>query len=91
MAAKFVVCPGFNLQQLSGEHHFLLSSLMSSVYGVTTVGARPEAVDTEDPRPPFGGVDWQRLGGSSSLLRGVLSLQAALIAALPKRLILQDL
>jgi transcriptional regulator GlxA family with amidase domain len=39
-----------------------------------------------DPEPPFGGIDYERIGGQLGVWRAGVSLAAPLIAAKPKRL-----
>ena len=39
-----------------------------------------------DPEPPFGGIDYERIGGQLGAARTGLSLAAPVIAAKPKRL-----
>jgi len=39
-----------------------------------------------DPEPPFGGIDYEHIGGRLGAWRAGLSLAAPIIAARPKRL-----
>ena len=39
-----------------------------------------------DPEPPFGGIDYERIGGQLGAWRTVVSLAAPVLAAKPKRL-----
>ncbi|HET7035182.1 MAG TPA: DJ-1/PfpI family protein [Thermomicrobiaceae bacterium] len=39
-----------------------------------------------DPQPPFGGIDWQRLGLMPRIVRAVVSLAAPLMTRRPKRI-----
>ncbi len=43
-----------------------------------------------DPHPPFGGIDYERIGGQLAAWRTGVSLAAPVIAAKPKRLIKQN-
>ncbi len=43
-----------------------------------------------NPRPPFGGIDYDHLGTMSGAIRAGLSLAAPVIAARPKRLTRQN-
>lgn len=43
-----------------------------------------------DPRPPFGGIDWARVGLLPRAMRGGIGLVAPVIAARPKRLTRAD-
>jgi transcriptional regulator GlxA family with amidase domain len=43
-----------------------------------------------DPEPPFGGIDYERIGGQLGAWRAGLSLAAPVIAAKPKRLTKQN-
>jgi transcriptional regulator GlxA family with amidase domain len=40
-----------------------------------------------DPQPPFGGIDWKRVGVLPRVLRGAIGLVAPVMAAKPKRLL----
>jgi hypothetical protein len=39
-----------------------------------------------DPEPPFGGIDFEHIGGQLGAARAVVSLAAPVIAAKPRRL-----
>jgi len=43
-----------------------------------------------DPEPPFGGIDYEHIGGQLGAARAGLSLAAPVIAAKPKRLTKQN-
>jgi hypothetical protein len=43
-----------------------------------------------DPHPPFGGIDYEHIGGQLGAWRTGVSLAAPVIAAKPKRLIKQN-
>jgi transcriptional regulator GlxA family with amidase domain len=43
-----------------------------------------------DPRPPFGGIDWEKVALGPRVVRGAIGLAAPLIAARPKRMTRDD-